>query len=254
MRSAAAADLTGRARIQQAAIRRFAADGMSAPLRTIAADAGVSAGLILHHFGSRDGLRAACDEHVLAEIRRSKASVIVEGGSGGGAALLVQLAQVEGYAALVGYVLRCLQGGGPRLRRFVDHVVDDAVDYLHQAEAAGTVRPSRFPEARARFMAEQALGALLLQLPAQQERLDLEELPRWLRDYSERIVGPALELYTEPLFTDSSMLEAYLAATGGAQREPGAPHTPSSPDPQTLRHPTPSREGAAHERHRHRGP
>ena len=202
-------DLTGRARILQAAIRRFAADGMSAPLRTIATDAGVSAGLILHHFGSREGLRDACDEHVLAEIRRSKAGVVARS-SGAGAALLVQLAQVEGYAALVGYVLRGLQAGGPRLRSFVDHLVEDAVAYLHEGEAAGTVRPSRFPEARARFLAEQALGALLLQLPAQQERLDLEELPGWLRDYSERIVGPALELYTEPLLADRALLDAYL--------------------------------------------
>lgn len=214
MRSAPTDELTARARILQAAIRRTAADGMSAPLRAIAADAGVSAGLILHHFGSRDGLREACDDHVLAVIRSTKTSVLVEGSAAGGAALLVQLAQVEGYAAVVGYVLRCLQDGGPRLRRFVDHVVEDAVAYLHQGEAAGTIRPSRFPEERARFMAETALGALLLQLPAQQEQLDLDELPGWLRDYSERIVGPALELYTEPLFTDRSLLDAYLAATG----------------------------------------
>lgn len=223
-------DLTGRARILQAAVRRFAADGMSAPLRAIAADAGVSAALILHHFGSRDGLREACDEHVLAEIRESKAGVITQGSSAGGAALLVQLAQIEGYAALVGYVLRCLQDGGPRLRQLVDHIVEDAVDYLRQGEVAGTVRPSRFPEARARFMAEQALGALLLQLPAQQERLDLDELPRWLRAYSERIFGPALELYTEPLFTDRSLLDAYLASTGAAGHQ-DADHTTTSTGP-----------------------
>ncbi|WP_051145658.1 TetR/AcrR family transcriptional regulator [Ornithinimicrobium pekingense] len=204
-------DLTGRARILQAAVNRFAVDGTAAPLRAIASDAGVSAGLILHHFGSREGLREACDELVLTQMRESKTSVVAR--PSGGAALLVQLAQVEGYAALVGYVLRCLQEGGPRLRTLVDHMVEDAVAYLHEGEAAGTVSRSRFPQARARFMVEQALGALLLQLPAQQDRLDLQELPRWLRDYSERIVGPALELYTEPLFTDSSLLDAYLSTT-----------------------------------------
>lgn len=222
MRSASA-DLTARARILEAAVRRFAADGMSAPLRTVAADAGVSAGLILHHFGSRDGLREACDELVLGQIRESRTRVLTATGPAGGAGLLVQLAQVEGYAASVGYVLRCLQDGGPRLGRFVDHVVADAVDHLHRAETAGTVRPSRFPEARARLMAEQALGALLLQLPARQARLDLEELPRWLRDYSERIVGPALELWTEPLLRDSSLLDAYLAG----ESPPPVPTTPT---------------------------
>ena len=208
-----AAELTGRARILQAAVRRFAEDGMSASLRSVAADAGVSAGLILHHFGSRDGLREACDEHVLAQIRATKSSVLADGGAGGAAALLVQMAQVEAYAPLVGYTLRCLQDGGPRLSRFVDHVVEDAVGYLREAERTGTVRPSRFPEERARLLAEQSLGALMLQLPAQQDRLDLEELPVWLRGYFERILGPALELYTEPLLTDRSLLDAYLATT-----------------------------------------
>ncbi|HEX5969203.1 MAG TPA: TetR family transcriptional regulator, partial [Intrasporangium sp.] len=62
-------DLTTRARIREAAIRRFAADGMEAPLRAIAADVGASPALILHHFGSRAGLRGACDQWVLAQIR-----------------------------------------------------------------------------------------------------------------------------------------------------------------------------------------
>lgn len=219
MRSAKAAssdELTARARILHAAIARFAVDGMSAPLRVIAGDAGVSAGLILHHFGSREGLREACDDHVLERIRTEKASVLSGAGSDG-AALLVQLAQVEGYAPLVGYTLRCLQDGGPWTRRFLDQVVQDTVDYLRQGEEAGTVRPSRFPEERARLLAEQGLGALLLQLPAQQDRLDLDLLPGWLRDYSERIVGPALELYTEPLLLDRTLLDTYLTT-----QQPGA--------------------------------
>ncbi|WP_043499474.1 TetR/AcrR family transcriptional regulator [Georgenia sp. SUBG003] len=217
-------DLTARARIRDATIRRFAADGMSAPLRAVAADAGVSAGLILHHFGSRAGLREACDDHVLAQIRENKSSVL--GAAGSSAAFLTQLAQVEGYAPVVGYVLRCLQSGGPLAARFVNHLVDDAVEYLRQAEKAGTVRPSRDPEARARLMAEQALGALLLQLPARQDHLDLDELPAWLRGYFERIVLPTLELYTEPLLTDSTLLDAYLSARS-ASPDAGAttPHT-----------------------------
>lgn len=209
--SPADGDLTARARIRHAAIVRFATDGMSTSLRTIAADAGVSPALIVHHFGSRAGLRSACDDHVLAQVRENKAGVLGQGGAGGGA-LLVQLAQVEEYAPLVGYVLRVLQEGGPALRGFVDHLVEDSLLYLSQAEAAGTVRPSRFPEARARMLAEQALGALLLQLPAQQDRLDLAALPGWLRDYSERLLGPLLELYTEPLLTDPTLLDTYLGA------------------------------------------
>lgn len=35
----------------------------------MAADAGVSPALVVHHFGSKDGLRQACDEYVLDTIR-----------------------------------------------------------------------------------------------------------------------------------------------------------------------------------------
>ena len=35
-------------------------------VRAIAAEVGVSPALLLHHFGSKDGLRDACDDHVLA--------------------------------------------------------------------------------------------------------------------------------------------------------------------------------------------
>lgn len=207
---------TARARILQAAIRRFATNGMSASLRAIAADAGVSAGLIIHHFGSGEGLRTACDDYVHAVTRHNKESVMGPGATG---ALLAQLAQVEGYAPVIGYVLRRLQAGGPLATRLVDGFVADAVEYLRQGEEAGTVRPSRDPEARARVLVEQALGALLLQLPAHEDHLDLEELPAWLRSYSERIVGPILELYTQPLLTDTTLLDAYLEtrAEGAAE-------------------------------------
>ncbi len=212
------AELTARARILRAAVRRFAADGMSAPLRAIAADVGVSAGLIIHHFGSRDGLREACDQHVLAETRSNKVKVV--GSSGGTSAMLALLAEVEGYAPIIGYVLRRLQAGGPLATQLVDGFVADAVEYLRQGEEAGTVRPSRDPGARARVLTEQALGALLLQLPAQQEHLDLDELPVWLRSYSERIIGPVLEVYTEPVLTDRALLDAYLAARADGTTPP----------------------------------
>ncbi|MFD0204347.1 MULTISPECIES: TetR/AcrR family transcriptional regulator [Saccharothrix] len=68
MRSATS-DLTARARIRDAALARFGADGVAgASMRAIAADAGVSPALVVHHFGSKEGLRQACDEYVLAAM------------------------------------------------------------------------------------------------------------------------------------------------------------------------------------------
>jgi len=211
-------DLTAKARIRDAAIRRFAVDGMGASIRAIAADAGVSPALVMHHFGSRAGLREACDAYVHAQIREHKTAAMRADPSA--TALLVQLAQLEDYAPLVGYTIRALQAGGEGARRFVERAVADAVAYLAEGEAAGTVRPSRDPEARARWMAESALGALLLQAPALEEHMDLAELPRWLRAYAMRVLLPALELYTEPLLTDASMLDAFLRARD-AYEDPG---------------------------------
>lgn len=58
-------DLTARARIRDAALNQFAARGVkAATLKDIADAAGVSVGLVQHHFGSKDGLREACDQHV----------------------------------------------------------------------------------------------------------------------------------------------------------------------------------------------
>ncbi|MFB9890389.1 TetR/AcrR family transcriptional regulator [Planobispora takensis] len=64
-------DLTARARIRDAAILHFGERGYEgATLRGIAETAGVSLGLVRHHFGSKQGLREACDEYLFTMIRR----------------------------------------------------------------------------------------------------------------------------------------------------------------------------------------
>jgi TetR/AcrR family transcriptional regulator, regulator of cefoperazone and chloramphenicol sensitivity len=63
-------DLTARARIRDAAVERFGTAGYSGTsIRDVAGLAGVSAGLVQHHFGSKEGLRAACDAHVVEQLR-----------------------------------------------------------------------------------------------------------------------------------------------------------------------------------------
>lgn len=62
-------DLTGRARIRDAATEVFAERGVKgATIELIAAAAGVSNGLIRHHFGSKEGLRTACDTHAIGTL------------------------------------------------------------------------------------------------------------------------------------------------------------------------------------------
>src|SRR3954471_4213439 len=62
-------DLTARAPIRDAAIALMADRGTAgATVRDIAQAAGVSSGLLRHHFGSKEGLRDACDEFALNQL------------------------------------------------------------------------------------------------------------------------------------------------------------------------------------------
>ncbi|HEX6360529.1 helix-turn-helix domain-containing protein [Actinophytocola sp.] len=64
-------DLTARARIRDAAMRHFGEHGFErTTIRGIAETAGVSSGLVRHHFGSKEELRKACDDYVLRTVRK----------------------------------------------------------------------------------------------------------------------------------------------------------------------------------------
>ncbi|POH57001.1 hypothetical protein CVS28_18190 [Arthrobacter glacialis] len=106
--SAAHEDLTARARLRDAAIECFAAQGFEESLRAIAARAGVSAGLVRHHFGSKEQLRAECDATVLKRYSTLKSESIKTDPQ----QLFAQFpASREGGILLV-YILRSVREGG----------------------------------------------------------------------------------------------------------------------------------------------
>lgn len=66
-------------RIRDAALKCFAARGSSATsLRSVAAEAGVSLGLVQHHFATKANLIKAVDDHVLAVMATALAKPIPE--------------------------------------------------------------------------------------------------------------------------------------------------------------------------------
>ena len=208
-------DLTARARVRDAAVRLFGQDGFGVPLRAVAAQAGVSAALIVHHFGSKDGLRRVCDEHVLALVRESKAEAISPAGPGG---LRAALAAVDDYAPAAAYVAQSLASGDGAARDFLEHMVDDARAYLAEGVANGTVRPSRDPDRRARFLVLSSTGMLLMHL-----RTSGDDVAQALHVLAAETTLPALELYTEGLLADPSFLDAYLASEQVPTPAGGAP-------------------------------
>jgi AcrR family transcriptional regulator len=194
-------------RIRDAAIARFARDGFKVGLRTIAVDAGVTAGLLVHHFGSKDGLRRACDEHVMAIVRTEKAKTLTDGT---GTMLLAQMAMVEQYAPMVQYLLRSMQAGGDLAAKLIEQMTADAEQYLAAGEAGGVIRPSRDRAARTRYLSYQATGSMLLWFTLHGADAEPDEFPQMFRRYIDDLALPALELFTEGLLVDRSMLDEYL--------------------------------------------
>lgn len=203
-------DTSTYARVRESAVAIFGREGLGASLRAIAAEAGLTAGRIVQLFGSKEGLQLACDEHVLGVIRGVKRDVMVPAA---GSAAFSQLAMMDEYVPYVAYVARSVQAGGPHSQQFIEHMVDDAVGYVSDAVAAGTVIPSRDERARVRYMTESSLGHLALRLSLDTPR-SAEELNACLRHHFETTTLPALELFTQGFLTDRRMLDAYLLYVG----------------------------------------
>lgn len=208
------ADLTGRARIRDAAIACFATEGFGAPVRTIAERAGVSPGLITHHFGSKDALRAACDAEVLERYHQLKTEAVADPAG----YLLSHLAVPGPAATVLVYMLRAIHAGGATARAFLDRLVEHVRGVMADGVAAGLVRPSRDEEARDRYLTEQTMGGMLVHFllaPDQSPDAFVASLHEQQRD----TILPTLELYSESLLTDRSMLDEYVEHL----RQPPAP-------------------------------
>ncbi|HUH72638.1 MAG TPA: TetR family transcriptional regulator [Mycobacterium sp.] len=200
------ADLTAAARIRDAAIEQFGEHGFGVGLRAIAEAAGVSAALVIHHFGSKDGLRKACDDYIAEEIRSSKSEAL---SSNDPATWFAQMAEVETYAPLMAYLVRSMQAGGDLAKMLWHKMIENAEEYLDDGVRAGTIKPSRDPHARARYLAIMSFGGFLLYLQMHETPTDLRAV---LRDYARDMMLPAFEIYTEGLMTGSTMYDAFLAA------------------------------------------
>ncbi|WP_067480356.1 TetR/AcrR family transcriptional regulator [Nocardia amamiensis] len=202
-----AEDLTTAARIRDTAIEVFGEHGFQVGVRTIASAAGVSPGLVNHHFGSKDGLRAACDDRVLQLIRDEKIKAITASSVASG--MLNALAEIESYAPLVAYMVRSLQAGGPMAESLFDHMAADAEGYLEQGVEAGTIKPSRDPAARARYLMMLNVGATLLFMQLRQSRGEQIDYRKAIRELTEELTPPALEFYTQGLLTDPTILDTF---------------------------------------------
>jgi AcrR family transcriptional regulator len=217
-------DLTATARIRDAAIEQFGEHGFDVGLRTIAKAAGVSAALVIHHFGSKDGLRAASDSHIAEFVKATKTETLQ---SSDPATWLAQMAEIESYAPMMAYLVRSMQTGGDLARSLWRNMIDNTEEYLVEGVRAGTIKPSNDPKARAKFMAMSGGGGLLLYIQLHDNPRDLRAV---LHDYAQDMVLPALEIYSEGLMSDSTMYDTFAAAAFAAQQADGKPIPTSKED------------------------
>ena len=203
-------DLAASHRIMLAAVTCFGNGGFRVGLRTIADAAGVSLGLIRHHFGSKDELRAACDDWVLARFRAAQEAQRTAADHG--ADLLQQLGRLDEYRPLVDYLVRALREGGEFARSLTSRMIADTLAELEAGVAAGTILPSVDPAARAQHLVLTGLGELALSYdfdlpPAERTGVLIES------------GVPRLELYTQGLLADRSMLDTYLSALPTSRKQ-----------------------------------
>jgi TetR/AcrR family transcriptional regulator, regulator of cefoperazone and chloramphenicol sensitivity len=129
-------DLSTRARIRDAAMVEFGDKGFKgATMKSIAAAAGVSVGLVQHHFGTKEGLRAACDERVIDMVRFKTEAV--ESGTISDPRVLSSLMAMGPHVQR--YVGRALVEDSPTIREMIDDVMSLGEHFL------AVHWPERFP-------------------------------------------------------------------------------------------------------------
>ena len=218
MQAAGDQDLSSVDRIREAAIGLFGTHGFRATtLKSIAAEAGVSQALVVHYFGSKQGLRTACDQHV-ASLVRSRKEEMVDGPEGFDP--FPAMRRLQEAPHLLRYLTRALTEGGEGTAELVDDMLEDAVEYLTLGERSGLILPSEDPRDRAALLLICSLGALTLHEHVARllgvDFLSGSTSPAELRRY----LRPAIELYSQGLATEHSLDGLYAMLSD----DPGEPH------------------------------
>ena len=149
-----------RERIAAAATDLFGRHGVrGTTVKMVAEQAGVSPALVIHHFGSKEGLRAACDRRLVEQLRAMKTSAMADS-----PAFYIPRASagMDDSRPLLRYLARVLVDRSPEVDALVDEIVDDAVVYTQQAEDGGWIVPSADRRARVVVLTLWSLGALVL--------------------------------------------------------------------------------------------
>lgn len=210
-------DLTARARVRDAAIKLIAANGFEkTSVKAIAEQAGVSPGLVIHHFGSKAELRRICDSYVIATL-------IEEPFASASAPSPNLMREMLALAAAAGprfdYLTRLLAEPGAAGDGLFARLLASTEHNLAIGRAAGSVRPASDPEATALLVTAFGLAQFLVRERFARS-LGVDPLSP---AGAARLTIPTLEILTHGLYADPTLLRA--AEDALSQPQEPTPHT-----------------------------
>ena len=196
-------DRTTSARIRDAAVSYVGEHGWDRTTsRQIAAEAGVPVGLVNYHFGSKEGLRTACDDWVVAALMNDKTLLLHSG----------PLPRLDTYfddhpelRPITDYVAMSMRAGGPLAEHFFESMVEMTLQMMGMGAEKGSFRTYDDPYAAAVVLVAYGAGSslfgdIIARLLGGTDLLDPDTYRRYARS--------AVEIFTRPLFADESYLHA----------------------------------------------
>jgi TetR/AcrR family transcriptional regulator, regulator of cefoperazone and chloramphenicol sensitivity len=191
-----AGDLTARAIIRNAALRLFADRGTDAvTVREIATQAGVSPALVLHHFGSKDGLRAEVDafatqafDAIFQEMPADELAELLTGRAARGSLAEAFARGFPPGSPLPAYLRRLLLTNDPAGAALFGRWYTATRGLLDMMVGMGIARPSEDPDIRAAFFLVNDLALILLRnqiaVAIGADPLTPQGMDRWAREAS----------------------------------------------------------------------
>lgn len=152
----AESDLTGKARVRNAALALFGEDGADAvSVRAVAHEAGVSPGLVIHHYANRDGLITAVNDYVLDRVTTIFAATDLAAGN------LKPVSELAQEPHVLSYIARLITEDGEPSRRLFDQFYELCSAFLDSLADNGA-RPLPDNGAVAAWLLAADIGLLVL--------------------------------------------------------------------------------------------
>lgn len=188
--------------IRDAAMELFAARGVAdVTIRDIASAAAVSPSLVVHHFGSKAGLKDALDHRAAAFVDDMLAELARPAGGGAVTSLASIFAdRVTREPTLIAYVRRILLDGGQTADDCFGRLFEVTLAAMRSLAAAGVVHPTSDERTRAAFLLANDLAVVLLRqqiaAAAGSDPLAPDGLARWTAE--------AASIYADGLFRSAA--------------------------------------------------